>query len=106
MKFAKLSLIIASILSISACQSIKATPNLPSQTTAKTPTSTTNEASDVFSTTLDNGLRVIIKKDTRAPIVMTQIWYNVGSSDEPVGKGGDFALFGTYDVQGRQRHQP
>ncbi len=88
MKFAKLSLIIASILSISACQSIKATPNLPSQTTAKTPTSTTNEASDVFSTTLDNGLRVIIKKDTRAPIVMTQIWYDVGSSDEPVGKGG------------------
>ncbi|WP_201583685.1 M16 family metallopeptidase [Psychrobacter jeotgali] len=37
---------------------------------------------------LDNGLKVIIKEDHRAPVVMTQIWYRVGSADEPVDKGG------------------
>jgi len=37
---------------------------------------------------LDNGLKVVIKEDHRAPVVMTQLWYKVGSSDEPVNKGG------------------
>lgn len=37
---------------------------------------------------LDNGLKIIIKEDHRAPVAMTQIWYRVGSSDEPVNKGG------------------
>ncbi len=37
---------------------------------------------------LDNGLKVIIKEDHRAPVVMTQIWYRVGSADEPANKGG------------------
>ncbi|TCM64483.1 zinc protease [Acinetobacter calcoaceticus] len=35
-----------------------------------------------FETTLSNGLKVIIREDHRSPIVMTQIWYGVGSSDE------------------------
>ena len=35
-----------------------------------------------FETTLKNGLKVIIREDHRAPMVMTQIWYQVGSSDE------------------------
>lgn len=35
-----------------------------------------------FETTLKNGLKVIIREDHRSPIVMTQIWYGVGSSDE------------------------
>lgn len=33
-------------------------------------------------TTLKNGLKVIIREDHRSPIVMTQIWYGVGSGDE------------------------
>ena len=37
---------------------------------------------------LANGLKVIIKEDHRAPVAMTQIWYRVGSTDEPVDKGG------------------
>nr|WP_319823176.1 pitrilysin family protein [Acinetobacter sp. ANC 4169] len=35
-----------------------------------------------FETTLKNGLKVIIREDHRSPMVMTQIWYRVGSSDE------------------------
>ena len=37
---------------------------------------------------LANGLKIIVKEDHRAPVVMTQIWYRVGSTDEPVDKGG------------------
>lgn len=37
---------------------------------------------------LKNGLKVVVKEDHRAPVVMTQIWYRVGSADEPVDKGG------------------
>lgn len=37
---------------------------------------------NTMETTLPNGLRVIIRQDQRAPIVLTQIWYAVGSSDE------------------------
>lgn len=33
-------------------------------------------------TYLSNGLKVIIREDHRSPMVMTQIWYKVGSSDE------------------------
>lgn len=33
--------------------------------------------------TLANGLRVIVKRDTRAPVVVSQLWYRVGSVDEP-----------------------
>lgn len=38
--------------------------------------------------TLDNGLKVIIKEDHRSPVVMSQIWYKVGSDDEPTKLGG------------------
>lgn len=38
--------------------------------------------------TLDNGLRVIVREDRRAPIVTSQIWYRVGSSYETPGSTG------------------
>lgn len=31
---------------------------------------------------LDNGLKVIVREDHRAPLVTTQLWFKVGSSDE------------------------
>ena len=33
---------------------------------------------------LENGLKIVVKEDHRAPVVMTQIWYRVGSADEPL----------------------
>ena len=42
----------------------------------------TELARTTFETTLKNGLKVIIREDHRSPMVMTQIWYKVGSSDE------------------------
>ncbi|HQT25638.1 MAG TPA: pitrilysin family protein, partial [Burkholderiales bacterium] len=42
----------------------------------------------VFERTLPNGLKVIVKEDHRAPVVVQQIWYKVGSIDEFNGTTG------------------
>jgi zinc protease len=43
---------------------------------------------EVFEKTLANGLRVIVQEDHRAPVVVQQVWYRVGSMDELTGKTG------------------
>ncbi len=43
--------------------------------------------------TLDNGLRVIVHEDRKAPIVAVGVWYHVGSKDEPEGRTGFAHLF-------------
>ena len=43
--------------------------------------------------TLDNGLRVVVHEDRKAPVVAVSIWYNVGSKDEPAGRSGFAHLF-------------
>lgn len=42
---------------------------------------------------LDNGLRVIVHEDRKAPLVAVSVWYHVGSKDEPEGKTGFAHLF-------------
>ena len=42
----------------------------------------TGTSSAVHERTLDNGLKVLVKRDDRAPIVTSQVWYKVGSSYE------------------------
>ena len=42
----------------------------------------------VYEKSLDNGLKVLVKPDARAPVVVSQIWYKVGGSYEPEGKTG------------------
>jgi zinc protease len=43
--------------------------------------------------TLDNGLRVIVHQDTKAPIVAVNLWYHVGSKNERPGRTGFAHLF-------------
>ena len=43
--------------------------------------------------TLDNGLRVIVHEDRKAPVVAVSVWYRVGSKHEPAGKTGFAHLF-------------
>lgn len=38
--------------------------------------------------TLDNGLKILVREDHRAPIAVSMIWYDVGSADEPGGITG------------------
>jgi len=53
---------------------------------------------------LDNGLRVIVNENHKAPIIKTMLWYKVGAMDEPQKKGGlahllEHLMFrGTYNV--------
>jgi zinc protease len=43
--------------------------------------------------TLDNGLRLIVHEDNKAPIVAVNVWYHVGSKNEKTGKTGFAHLF-------------
>lgn len=38
--------------------------------------------------TLDNGLKVVVLENHRAPIVAQFLWFKVGSCDDPLGKSG------------------
>ena len=42
---------------------------------------------------LDNGLRLIVHTDHKAPIVAVNVWYHVGSKNERPGKTGFAHLF-------------
>ena len=55
--------------------------------------------------TLDNGLRVIVHTDRKAPIVAVNVWYHVGSKDEPPGRTGFAHLFEHLMFQGSENYQ-
>jgi len=67
---------------------------------------TTFAAPPVHEFTLENGLKILVREDRRAPVVVAQIWYKVGSSYEPSGLTGishllEHLMFkGTPDVPG------
>jgi zinc protease len=42
----------------------------------------------IYTTTLPNGLRVVVVEDHAAPVVQTSVWYHFGSLDETKGKTG------------------
>ena len=42
----------------------------------------------VTSYTLDNGLKLVVIEDHRAPVVTHMVWYRAGSADEPPGSSG------------------
>jgi zinc protease len=51
---------------------------------------------------LENGLRVILHKDTSTPIASVNVWYHVGSWNEKPGKTGFAHLFEHMMFQGSQ----
>ncbi|WP_425462992.1 M16 family metallopeptidase [Luteimonas granuli] len=54
--------------------------------------------------TLPNGLRVVVHTDRKAPIVAVNIWYHVGSKDEPLGRSGFAHLFEHLMFQASENH--
>ncbi|MEA5117001.1 MAG: pitrilysin family protein [Propionicimonas sp.] len=54
----------------------------------------------VHTTTLDNGLRVVVSPDPAVPIVAVNLWYDVGSRDEQPGQTGWAHLFEHLMFQG------
>jgi zinc protease len=72
-------LLISTYFGSGFCIAYADTP-ISAQTTAiATPESS---HSKTYEETLPNGLKVIIREDHRTPVVMTEVWYKVGSSDE------------------------
>src|SRR3546814_17848644 len=65
------------------------------KTAAPAPTAELVKAVDIpyEAFTLDNGLRVIVHEDRKAPVVAVSVWYRVGSKHEPKGKTGFAHLF-------------
>jgi zinc protease len=49
---------------------------------------------------LDNGLRIVLSRDPRAPMVAVNLWYDVGSKHEKPGKTGFAHLFEHMMFQG------
>jgi zinc protease len=45
-------------------------------------------AAEIHSRTLDNGVRVLVREDHRAPVVTSMVWYRVGGVDEHRGITG------------------
>jgi len=55
---------------------------------------------------LDNGLRVFVKEDHRAPVVASFVWYRVGSVDEPKGITGISHVLEHMMFKGTDRLKP
>lgn len=45
-------------------------------------------AAEVHRYELDNGMKILVRQDQRAPVVVSQVWYRVGSIDEYRGVTG------------------
>ncbi len=61
-------------------------------------------AGQVHERVLDNGLKVIVEEDHRAPIAVTQVWYKVGSSYEHQGITGISHLLEHMMFKGTAKH--
>ncbi len=56
--------------------------------------------------TLKNGMKIIVREDHRAPVVVSQIWYRVGSSDEKRGITGISHVLEHMMFKGTRRTEP
>src|SRR3989338_6861818 len=55
---------------------------------------------------LKNGLTLIVKEDHRAPIVVSQVWYRIGSSDEQNGITGIAHVLEHMMFRGTKKYGP
>jgi len=53
---------------------------------------------------LGNGLKVLVKEDHRSPVVVSQVWYKVGSSYEPGGITGLSHMLEHMMFKGTEKH--
>ncbi len=63
-------------------------------------------AEPVHEYTLDNGMQVFVKEDHRAPIVVSQVWYRVGSSYEHNGLTGVSHVLEHMMFKGTEKYGP
>ena len=61
-------------------------------------------ASDIHEFKMSNGMKVLVKEDHRAPIVVSQVWYKVGSSYEHSGITGVSHVLEHMMFKGTKKH--
>jgi len=80
------------VLSLSACSTLQTsglgTTASPAVAVGSAHTARMAEASGVVAHRLANGMKVLIKRDGRAPTVAHMVWYRAGSMDEVNGRTG------------------
>jgi zinc protease len=64
------------------------------------------QATTVHEHQLSNGMRVLVKEDNRAPVVVSQVWYRVGSSYEPAGLTGISHVLEHMMFKGTEKYGP
>ncbi|MEA1889620.1 MAG: pitrilysin family protein [Pseudomonadota bacterium] len=63
-----------------------------------------SESTGVTEAVLDNGMKILVKQDHRAPVVVAQVWYRIGSSYEPDGITGVSHVLEHMMFKGTKRH--
>lgn len=60
----------------------------------------------VYEHSLKNGMKILVNEDHRAPVVVSQIWYRVGSSYEANGRTGLSHVLEHMMFKGSEKYQP
>ncbi len=68
------------------------------------PISAYSSSVKVHERVLKNGLKVLVKEDHRSPVVVSQVWYKVGSSYEPGGITGISHMLEHMMFKGTEKH--
>jgi zinc protease len=86
----KLIKIILSLFILVSCTSFSEKSSESLSTTKKTAEgfAVVSNSSGTHEKNLSNGMKVIVKEDHRAPVVISQVWYRVGSAQEHSGITG------------------
>lgn len=97
------------VLALALSTALAATTLAPTPASAQQASSSSSAAAAVDipyeEFTLPNGLRVVVHTDRKAPIVAVNIWYHVGSKDEPKGRTGFAHLFEHLMFNGSENHR-
>ncbi len=60
----------------------------PALAESEQPSARPSAAERTFEHMLDNGMKIVVREDHRAPVMVSQVWYRVGSSYEHAGVTG------------------
>jgi len=93
------AVVVIAILSVFSCRFLRGEDS-------PAPKSVTVPAIDFKHSSLPNGLEVYAVEDHSAPIVAVQVWYHVGSKDDPQGRSGFAHLFEHMMFKGNEHMSP
>ncbi|QMU62124.1 MAG: insulinase family protein [Gammaproteobacteria bacterium] len=82
----KLIKILPLLFIAASCSSLSDKPDATSEIDNQT--AITESSNGTHEKTFKNGMKVIVKEDHRAPVVISQVWYRVGSAQEHSGITG------------------